>query len=44
MLLFGFVAGGLFVALRLVRGNLAAPFAAHLGLNVVEFLFVSLAR
>ncbi len=44
MVLVGFVAGGLFIALRLARRNLAAPFAAHLGLNVVEYLFVWLTR
>jgi uncharacterized protein len=44
MVLVGFVAGGLFIALRLARGNLAAPFAAHLALNVVEYLFVWLTR
>jgi uncharacterized protein len=44
MVLVGFVAGGLFIALRLLRGNLAAPFAAHLALNVVEYLFVWLTR
>jgi uncharacterized protein len=44
MVLVGFVAGGVFVALRLVRGNLAAPLAAHLALNIVEYLFVWLTR
>ena len=44
MVLVGFVAGGLFIALRLVRGNLVAPFAAHLALNIVEYLFVWLTR
>ncbi len=40
MLLVGCVAGGLFMALRLVRRNLVAPFTAHLGLNAVEYLSV----
>ena len=40
VLLVGFVAGGLFISLRLLRNNLVAPFAAHFGLNVVEYLFV----
>lgn len=37
MLLTGLVAGGAFAALALRRGGLAAPFAAHLTLNVIEF-------
>ena len=40
VLLVGFVAGELFISLRLLRNNLVAPFAAHFGLNVVEYLFV----
>jgi len=36
------VAGGLFAALFIKRSNLIAPFAAHLALNLVEFLFVML--
>jgi len=40
VLLVGFVAGGLFISLRLLRNNLVAPFAAHFGLNLVEYLFV----
>jgi len=41
VLLVGFVAGGLFMALRLLRDNLVAPFAAHLMLNLVEFVYVA---
>ena len=37
MVLTGVVAGGLFAGLRLWRGSLLAPFAAHLSLNLVEF-------
>lgn len=44
MVLVGVIAGGLFIALRLLRQNLAAPFAAHLGLNTVEYLFILLTR
>ena len=44
ILLTGAVAGGLFAALFVKRGNLIAPFAAHLALNLVEFLFVWLAH
>lgn len=44
VLLVGFVAGGLFIALRLLRRNLAAPFGAHFGLNAVEYLFVLLSH
>jgi membrane protease YdiL (CAAX protease family) len=44
ILLTGAVAGGLFAALFVQRNNLIAPFAAHLALNLVEFLFVWLAR
>ena len=36
ILLVGGAAGGLFTR----RGNLIAPYAAHLALNLVEFLFV----
>lgn len=42
VLLVGLAAGGLFTALRLWRGNLAAPFAAHLAVNVIEFAFTLL--
>lgn len=38
MLLTGSVAGGAFCALALWRKGLAAPFAAHLTLNVIEFV------
>jgi membrane protease YdiL (CAAX protease family) len=37
MALTGVVAGGAFAALALWRGGLAAPFGAHLTLNVIEF-------
>lgn len=40
MLLTGFVAGGLFAWLYTRRRNIIAPFAAHLALNIVEFLFI----
>jgi membrane protease YdiL (CAAX protease family) len=40
MLLTGFVAGGLFAGLYTGRRNMIAPYAAHLALNVVEFIFV----
>ena len=40
ILLVGGVAGGLFAFLFMRRGNLIAPYAAHLALNLVEFLFV----
>jgi len=42
ILLTGFVAGGMLAALFLWRGNVIAPFSAHLGLNLVEFGFVAL--
>ena len=42
MLLTGAVAGGLLLGLRVWRGNLWAPLAAHLALNVVEFVLVAL--
>lgn len=42
ILLTGFVAGGLFVWLRLSRKNIIAPFAAHLALNIVEAVFIIL--
>ncbi|MDE2385213.1 MAG: CPBP family intramembrane metalloprotease [Alphaproteobacteria bacterium] len=41
MVLTGAVAGGAFMALRLWRGNLLAPFSAHLALNLVEFAWLS---
>jgi uncharacterized protein len=44
ILLTGFVAGGLFAGLRVWRGTLVAPFAAHLALNVLEFVWIGLAR
>jgi uncharacterized protein len=44
ILLTGIVAGGLFVGLRVWRGTLIAPFAAHLALNVLEFAWIWLAR
>lgn len=43
ILLTGIVAGGLFAGLFVTRRNVVAPFAAHLALNMVEFLFVALA-
>ena len=43
MVLTGVVAGGLFAGLRLWRGGMVAPFAAHLSLNLVEYL-ASVAR
>ncbi len=44
ILLTGLVAGGLFAGLYAWQGTLLAPFAAHLALNLVEFVFVALAR
>ena len=44
ILLTGIVAGGLFAGLRMWRRTLIAPFAAHLALNVLEFLWIWLAR
>ncbi len=41
MLLTGVVAGGLLAALALWRRDLAAAYAAHLALNLVEFGFVA---
>jgi membrane protease YdiL (CAAX protease family) len=43
ILLTGLVAGGLFAGLYSARKNIIAPFAAHLSLNIVEFLFTLLA-
>jgi hypothetical protein len=40
MVLTGFVAGGLFAGLRVWRGSLIAPFAAHLALNLLESLWI----
>ena len=40
ILLTGIVAGGLFAGLRVWRGALIAPFAAHLALNVLEFVWL----
>jgi uncharacterized protein len=44
ILLTGIVAGGLFAGLYARRGNILAPFGAHLALNLVEFLLLWLAR
>ena len=44
ILLTGIVAGGLFAGLRAWRRTLVAPFAAHLALNVLEFIWIWLAR
>ena len=44
ILLTGVVAGGLFAGLRIWRGTLVAPFAAHLVLNILEFVWIGLAR
>ncbi len=44
ILLTGIVAGGLFAGLRVWRGTLIAPFAAHLVLNILEFAWIGLAR
>jgi membrane protease YdiL (CAAX protease family) len=38
----GLVAGGLFAGLFVKRGNILAPFGAHLALNLVEFLLIRL--
>lgn len=43
ILLTGLVAGGLFAGLYRARKNIIAPFAAHLALNTVEFLYIWLA-
>lgn len=40
ILLTGLVAGGAFATLYLARKNMIAPYAAHLALNLVEFVFV----
>lgn len=40
MVVTGVVAGGAFAALRVWRGTVVAPFAAHLVLNALEFAFV----
>ncbi len=40
ILLVGGAAGGLFATLFARRGNIVAPYAAHLALNLVEFVFV----
>lgn len=40
VLLTGFVAGGIFAGLVAKRGNIIAAFAAHLALNLVEFLYI----
>lgn len=44
ILLTGTIAGGAFLFLRLWRGNLWAPFAAHLTLNVMEFVWLGFFR
>lgn len=44
IILTGAVAGGVLGGLYLWRGNLLAPFAAHLALNLVEFLLIWLMR
>ena len=44
ILLTGVVAGGLFAGLRVWRRTLVAPFAAHLALNILEFVWIGLAR
>ena len=44
ILLTGIVAGGLFAGLRAWRSTLIAPFAAHLALNVLEYVWIWLAR
>lgn len=44
MLLTGVVAGGLFAGLLLWRRNILAPFAAHLMLNLIEFIHASRAQ
>lgn len=43
-LLTGFVAGGLFAGLCAWRRTLVAPFAAHLVLNILEFVWIWQAR
>ena len=43
ILLTDFVAGGLFAGLRVWWRTLIAPFAAHLALNVLEFVWIWLA-
>lgn len=40
ILLTGFVAGGIFAGLFVWRGNIVAAYAAHLALNLVEFLYI----
>ena len=44
ILLTGTIAGGAFLSLRIWRGNLWAPFAAHLTLNVIEFVWLGFFR
>lgn len=44
IVLTGVVAGGLFAGLRVWRGALVAPFAAHLMLNILEFVWIRQAR
>jgi len=39
MLLTGVVAGGVFAVLFCWRGSVLAPFAAHLALNIIEFIY-----
>jgi len=44
LLLAGMVGGGFFAGLYHWRGGIVAPFAAHLVLNLVEFIDASVAR
>jgi membrane protease YdiL (CAAX protease family) len=39
MLLTGGIAGGAFAALFIARGGILAPFAAHMTLNLIEFIY-----
>ncbi|MGL6261933.1 CPBP family intramembrane glutamic endopeptidase [Vibrio sp. WXL210] len=39
MILTGVVAGGLFTGLYYVRSGVIAPFAAHLALNLIEYIY-----
>ncbi len=41
MVITGLVAGGAFATLRLWRGSLVAPFAAHFAMNAVEFVWLA---
>ncbi|MBP7998649.1 MAG: CPBP family intramembrane metalloprotease [Chloroflexi bacterium] len=42
IILTGVVAGGVLAGLYVWRGNILAPFAAHLTLNIIEFLLIRL--